>query len=48
MNRGRNVREYLQDLLEIGAERKGRPQQMLCYSIGDKTGGLDLKERRKR
>lgn len=38
------VREDLCDLLE-GAERKGKPQQMVCSSAGAETGGLVLKER---
>lgn len=39
-----DVREDLCDLLE-GAERKGKPHQMVCSSTGAETGGLDLKER---
>lgn len=32
--------------LEMGAERKGRPQQVICYRPGGETRRLDLKEGR--
>lgn len=34
------------DLQEMGAERRKRLQQMVCYRCGDEIGGLDLEERR--
>lgn len=30
------------DMLEIGAERKEKPQQVVCYRARDESQGLDL------
>lgn len=38
----------LGDLLEMGSERKARPQQALCYRAGKETEELVLEELRKR
>lgn len=32
--------------LGIGAESEERPQKVVCYTAGDKTGGVDMRERR--
>lgn len=40
------VGEKLHDLLEMGAERKGRPLQVVCCRAWDEIGALDLEERR--
>lgn len=34
------------DLLEVGSEKKGRPNQVACYRAGDETGKMDLERRR--
>lgn len=36
------------DLLEVGSERKGRPQYVVCYKGGEEMGVLDLDKRRER
>lgn len=38
----------LHDPLEMRAERKGRPQQVVSYRVGGKTGGSDFYKGRKR
>lgn len=49
MSWGRKTRgDGLGDLLEMGSERKARPQQALCYRAGKETEELVLKELRER
>lgn len=40
--------EDLHDPLEMGAERKGRPQQVVYYRAGGELGPLDLEESREK
>lgn len=40
--------EDLHDPLEMGAERKGRPQQVVYYRAGGEPGPLDLEESREK
>lgn len=47
---GGRLRKDLYERLEIGTERNGRPQQMVCYQAGDEmqqgTGRMEeLRER---
>lgn len=45
MSWGRKARgDGLGDLLAMGSERKGRPQQVVCYRAGKETGELVLEE----
>jgi hypothetical protein len=44
---GRVVEIDLCDLLGMGAERKGRSQQLVFYRVGDEARGFDLGERRR-
>lgn len=38
MNWGRGCEDSC-DLLVMGSEQKGKPQQVICYRTGDKTRG---------
>ena len=44
----RNVGGDVHDLLDMGKERRGRLQQVICFRVGSKIGGLYLEERRER
>jgi hypothetical protein len=39
-------RDDLCDLLDKEVMRKGRPEQVFCYRVGDEIGGMDLEERK--
>lgn len=41
------VGEALLSSLGTGAGRKERPQQVVCYRAGDKTGEMELEKRRR-
>lgn len=45
---GKAVGEDVPDSLEMGADSKGRLQQIVCYKVGDESKELDLELRRQR
>lgn len=43
---GKTVGEDVPDSLEMGADNKGRLQQIVSYSVGDESKELDLELKR--
>lgn len=41
-------RKFREEVPEMSASREGRLQQGVCYRVRDKTGELDLEDRRER